>query len=398
MSVTVSLSPDRLSVSPGDTAALTLTVDNLTEEKQVLRLRTSGDLAQHTVLQTEWIHLEPTETFEAPVVVDVTASLPSGMHVCVINVGEDGAGADADLQASATIDVVEASTFTARLEPPESRSASAGRHKVVIDNTGNVPLLVELEVTNSDDVTAELAAPAINIDPAKEARVELRVAARSRYWSGGTHDHPFSVALSASNGRSADLDGRFVQGPRLRPWFLPALVGLLASLLLGTLAWFLLLKPWIEDLARNTALELDELQNEEIQRRVEAMELAAEEASELPLGEPVDLRLDVTSGPASSNTTSFIFDESGRDRVLSITDVIFQNPTGAVGTVELLRNGEVLQASNTANFRDLYFHLVAPYRADSRGEISLRLTCVAPGPGSDQCQVAATILGFVDDR
>ena len=53
---------------------------------------------------------------------------------------------------------------------------------------------------------------------------------------------------------------------------------------------------------------------------------------------------------------------------------------------------------NTANFRDLYFHLVAPYRADSRGEISLRLTCVAPGPGSDQCQVAATILGFVDDR
>ena len=84
--------------------------------------------------------------------------------------------------------------------------------------------------------------------------------------------------------------------------------------------------------------------------------------------------------------------------MLSITDIIFQNPTGAVGTVELLRDDDVLQGSNMANFRDLDFHLVAPYRVDSRSEISLRVTCDTPGPGTDSCQVAATILGFVDDR
>lgn len=397
MSVTASLSPDRLTVSPGDTAAFTLTLDNLTTDKQVVRLRSSGELSDQTVLQTEFIHLDPTETFEVPVVVDVNASLAAGMHVCVIDIERDGAD-DADLQASATVDIVESADFTARLEPPQSRSASAGRHKIAIDNTGNVPLLVELDVTVSDDVTAELAAPAINIDPAKTANVELRVAARSAYWSGPVQEHPFSVAISASNGRTESLDGLYVQGPRVRPWLLPAAIGALTALLLGTLAWFTLLKPWIEDNAFDTAAELDALQDAALQQQVEEIRLAAEEASELPLGEPVDLRLDVSAGPASSNTTSFVFDESGRDRVLSITDVIFQNPTGAVGTVELLRDDDVLQASNMANFRDLDFHLVAPYRVDSRSEISLRLTCDTPGPGNDQCQVAATILGFVDDR
>jgi hypothetical protein len=76
--------------------------------------------------------------------------------------------------------------------------------------------------------------------------------------------------------------------------------------------------------------------------------------------------------------------------------VIFQNPTGAIGRLELLRDGEVLLDQEMANFRDLDFHLVAPFRVDSQSTIALRVTCETPGPGTDECEAAATIAGFVD--
>ena len=394
MSVTAMFSPDRISASPGDTAALTLQLQNLTDVERTVTLRAGGGLADQTVLQTETIYLDPDETFEVPVIIDASTSLRAGMHTCVIEVDDDGEVH----HASATIEIHETSGFAARLEPPESRSASAGRHKVAIENAGNVPLMVELDVTTSEDVVAELAAPAINIDPGTTAKIELRIAPRLRFWNGSNLEHPFSVGVTGSNGESATLDGTFHQGPRVRPWFLPALVGMAGALLLGALAWQFVLKPQVEDIAREEAAELDDVQSSAIQEQVDAMEQAAAEAAELPLGEPVDLRLEVSAGPAASQTTSFLFDESGNGRILSITDIILQNPTGAVGTVELLRDDQVLQASNMANFRDLDFHLVAPYRVDSRSEISLRVACETPGPGTDSCNVAATILGFVDDE
>jgi len=225
----------------------------------------------------------------------------------------------------------------------------------------------------------------------------VRVAPHSRFWSGPPVNHPFSIAVNGSDGERTELDGTFEQGPRLRPWLLPAAVGTVAALLLGTLAWFTLLKPSVLDEAREEAAELDAQQQAIIDDRVTAIQAAADEAAELPLGRPTDLRLSVDADPATTSTEEFDFDASGLGRVLSISDVIFQNPTGAVGRVELLRDGEVLLDQEMANFRDLDFHLVAPIQVDSGGSIALRVTCEAPGPGTEACEAAATVIGFVDD-
>ena len=82
---------------------------------------------------------------------------------------------------------------------------------------------------------------------------------------------------------------------------------------------------------------------------------------------------------------------------LSVTDVVFQNPSGAVGTVSLLRDGEVLLQSELANFRDYDLHLVAPYVFDASSEISLEVDCRTPGPGLSDCPVGLAIVGFVDE-
>ena len=393
MSVTASFQPDRISVAPGETAALSLHLQNNTDAERMVTLRAGGGLAAQTLLQTETIYLEPNEHFEVPVIVDANVSLVAGPHSCVIEILDDKETST----AAATIEINSTEAWSARLEPQHSKSATAGRHKVAIENSGNVPVMVELLATSEPEVVTELAAPAVNIDPGKTAKVEIRVAPHTKFWNGAPVEHPFSLTVSGSNGEHSELDGIFEQGPRIRPWLLPAAVGMVGALLLGTLAWFTVLKPSVLDTAREEAAELDAIQQAELDDRVTAIEAAAAEAGELPLGDPTDLRLSVDAAPATTSTEEFDFDASGVGRILSISDVIFQNPTGAAGRVELLRDGDVLLDQEMANFRDLDFHLVAPLQIDSGSSISLRVTCETPGPGTDTCEAAATVVGFVDD-
>lgn len=393
MSVTASFQPDRIAAAPGNTAALSLHLQNNTDTERMVTLSASGALAAQTVLQTETIYLDPNEHFEVPVIIDANTSLVAGPHSCVIDVKDD----KHVVTASATVDIGSTEAWVARLEPQRSKSAAAGRHKVAVENGGNVPIMVELAATAGADVATELAAPAVNIDPGKTAKVEFRVAPHARFWSGAPIEHPFRLNINGSNGESCELEGLYEQGPRVRSWFGPALAGMAGALAIGTIAWFAVLKPSVESIAIEQATELDTVQQADLDDTLVAIEAAAEEASELPLGEPTDLRLSVSATPATTSTEEFNFDAAGVGRVLSISDVIFQNPTGAVGRVELLRDDQVLLDQEMANFRDLDFHLVAPLRIDSGSSIALRVTCTTPGPGTDSCEAAATVIGFVDD-
>ena len=58
---------------------------------------------------------------------------------------------------------------------------------------------------------------------------------------------------------------------------------------------------------------------------------------------------------------------------------------------------DVLLDQEMANFRDLDFHFVAPFSIEGGQTIVLRAVCDTPGPGTEQCEASATIVGFVDD-
>ncbi|MEL6892014.1 MAG: hypothetical protein AAFP84_10470 [Actinomycetota bacterium] len=394
MNVSALFFPSELAVSPGETAAFTLQLQNTTDDEQVTTLTVSGDLVDHTVIQTEKVYLDPNETFEVPVLVDPGAGITAGPHECRVDVSVG----DDTTTAVALVDVSATSAFSARLDPPRSRSARAGRHKIAIENSGNTPVMVDLVPHAEPDLATELAAPSITVEPGKTANVEFRLSPFSKRWSGDPETHPFTIEAVGSNGEQISLDGEYEQTPRVKPWFAPALAGMLGALVLGALAWWVLLRPAVENIADDRAEALDLAQQDDLDARVEAIEIAAAEASELPLGEPTDLRLAVTAAAGAEAVEAFDFDRSGTGRTLSISDIIFQNPTGAVGTVEFLRDDDVLLAQEMANFRDLDFHLVAPFRVDSGSSIALRVRCSAPGPTSSSCEVAATIVGFVDDN
>ena len=231
--------------------------------------------------------------------------------------------------------------------------------------------------------------PTFVVTPGATAQVALRVTPATTYWNGPAQEHPFVVAFTSSDGSTGELAGTYEQRPRVAGWVGPAAAGAAAALLIGALVWFTLLRPWVEDTAED-AIEDDRAA---LNERIAELEAAAAEAEELPLGVPSDLRLSVAPAGGNSETDSQTI-ASGEQ--LAVTDVVFQNPSGAVGTVSLLRDGEVLLQSELANFRDFDLHFVAPYVFGESSEISLEVDCRTPGPGATDCPVGASILGFVD--
>ena len=188
--------------------------------------------------------------------------------------------------------------------------------------------------------------------------------------------------------------GAYQQRPKLPNWVGPAAAGAFAALLLGAIAWFAFARPWVQDTADEAAAEAIELDRAALQERIDELEVAAAEAEELPLGTPIDIRLEVE--PTGGNTEQDAATVES-DTIVSITDVVFQNPTGAVGTVSLLRGDEVLLLSELANFRDFDLHFVAPFQFDDADEIVLSVECRTPGAGASTCPVGASLVGFVDE-
>lgn len=392
MAVNATFQPPHVSSPPGAAAALTLQLHNDAETGQVVTLKALGQLADRTVLQSQTVHLDAGEHFDVPVIVDVGQTLAAGAHTSAIEVL---AGEGPAVTAEATIDVEESSEYHVALTPERSVSALVGRHRITVENRGNVPIMVELLAESLTDTSVpELAAPMLNVDPGVTAKVELKIHPRTRFWRGATTEHPFAVQVIGNDATVHDLTGVYEQGPRVRPWLLPALAGMFGALAVGALAWFFLLKPQVESIAEDKAEEVNAADQERLDAKIAELEAAAAEARSLPLGSPADLRLNAAAEPGGSATESFTV---ANDRVLSVTDVVFQNPDGAVGRIALVRSGEVLLESELANFRDLDFHFVAPFRFDGGDTVEIQVDCVTAGPTETACNVGALIIGFVDE-
>lgn len=391
MSVTANFQPASITSSPGNAAALTLMLRNDADSEEVVRLKAQGDLADHTVLQSETIYLEPWEEFEVPVTVDLAPALSSGTHLSSIEVTAGDSGDPTTAVASITVE--EASDYSVSLVPTMSKSSGSGKHSVLVENTGNTPIAVEIAAQGTEAIVIEIAAPLASIEPGQRGKVDLRVHPSEPFSSGPPREHAFEVVVVGSDRQTHNIAGVYEQQPRLRPWLLPAAAGMVGALLLGTLAWFTLLKPSVRSIADDRAALANEAEQAALDEKIAELEAAAAEARSLPLGSPADLRLDAVATPGDSATDSFTV---ASDRVLSVTDIVFQNPDGAVGRVALVRSGDVLLESQLANFRDLDMHFVAPFRFNAADTVELQVDCDTPGPNSDSCAVGALIIGFVD--
>ena len=91
--------------------------------------------------------------------------------------------------------------------------------------------------------------PAVVVEPGMAAFAKIRVSPAKRFWRGQPKTRPFQLYVKPEGGIPITLDGTLLQESVLPPWFLKALLAILALLIALVLIWLLLLKPSIQSAA-----------------------------------------------------------------------------------------------------------------------------------------------------
>ena len=115
---------------------------------------------------------------------------------------------------------------------------------------------------------------------------------------------------------------------------------------------------------------------------------------------PFDFRLTVLDQPNGPGATASQAVAEGTR--LEVTDIVFQNPTGATGAIIVRRAGSPIFEVQMANFRDLDYHFIAPYVFEAGETIEVVLVCATQGtlnPLNDEadpgaCRASVSFAGF----
>ena len=388
MSASAVLDKRVVTVEPGAEATVDVRVRNTGRVVDQISLEVLGDAATWAAVEPPTISLFPgaegtaTIRFEPPRAATVPAGdRPFGMRVVSREDPESAAVEEG------TVSVAPFREASAELVPRSSRGSRSATHELAIDNNGNVPIEVFVRGTDPDAaLTFRSRPPGLLIAPGRAGFVRVRVTARSLFLSGPPRPRPFQLHVGSADQPSTTVDGSMVQEPLVGRLARNA-AGAAALAVVGVLLlWFFALKPAAEGAATQavaTPLAQQSSAIAALQRRSPA-------GGTTPTSTPAP----VASGSGGSGATqSFArrLDQTvaGRNQfrvpagtTVSITDVVFQNPGGEHGTVQLQRDGTTLLVENLDNFRDLDYHFVSPITASADQTIQLTAQCPNGCPGA----------------
>ena len=280
------------------------------------------------------------------------------------------------------------------LVPSTSRGRRAGTHGLIVHNTGNAPLVLQLAGTDEKNQLAFDFNPAtLNIEPGTAQHTQVRIRPRPRFWRGDPKTWPFHLVLIEEEKEPQFVPGAMLQEPVLPPWLGKAVAGVVAAVLAFIAFWFLLAKPAIEDTARDAVQsELAPIQTALVAAGITLPPTTVKGAPPpppstttttiSPLGDPVNFRLSLSS-PTYSVPTG---------QTLYLTDITLQNPDSNTGRITIAVDNQPIFDSALDFFRDLPNHYVAPIEVPAGSNLTTTVVCT--GPPGGQCTAAATFGGF----
>ena len=309
----------------------------------------------------------------------------------------------------------------AELVPRTSRGSRGATHDLAVDNRGNVRLNATVDAADADRLLRfEVTPPSVVVEPGDAGFSKVKVSPVQRFWRGPSKTRPFQLQVTPEGYLPITLDGALLQEAVLPPWFMRAMLVLIAALIAALILWFLVLRPTIQsDIGEAIASPIAELRDDTNAALAAAglptMATGADDGgpaaspSAAPSPTPeVSLEPGVTPAPptpspapvgpfipglgnlvdGSLDGTATSISPTG---TLFITDLVFSNPNGREGAIVLLRDGQPLLRLRLENFRDLDFHFVTPIVVASGQSLDLSLACT----GSGTCDPAVYYSGYL---
>lgn len=341
--------------------------------------------------------------------------------------------------AEGAIDVEPFMDLQLELSPKSSRCRTKAVHEVVVENSGNYPIPVEV-ITNDPEEQLKLSLDhsTLTVQPGTSAFLKLRAKPYDRFLRGSDKRLPFGVTAIAPDQPPVNVDGTVVQQQMLPKWLLPAAIAVVSAAVVLAVLWFTLVKPTVQTAAREAGKTAAEEVQAELKDKADLAErraVAAEEKAnaaekkvnemaaevgagggagggggrgattddkgvDISTGSAVDFRIttDATAQPDPAEFESFSVPNGviPADKTLVLTDIILQNPRGDSGTLAIKRGDDVLYATGLQNFRDMDFHFLEPWTFSPDQPLTVEVSCQLPGapePATGKCAPAVSFSG-----
>jgi len=396
-----------LDVEPGSVATCLVTVRNASEVVDELAFEVVG-------VDPSWASFEPATVSLMPGTegsVQLLLRPPRSPQVRAgartmgvkASSGEDPA---ASVVEEAVLRVGSFSEAVGELVPRTSRGRRGAAHELRIENRGNSALDATLSARDPDELLhLDVAPPELVADPGQAAFARVAARPRRPFWRGPAKTIGFQVLVEPRGQASVAVDGSMVQEAIIPAWAPRVAAGALAALAALVVLWLTVLRPAVVSSAEDAAQDaLEEPlagvagQVAEVAERTGALEEQVTGSSLPPpsptttlvgaadgLGTPTVARLEIEGEATADSFTP------PAGQVVSITDLVLQNPAGDTGTLLVQRGSDELLEFRLENFRDLDYHFLAPLVLAPGQTLQLRVRCENP---SGPCSPAMTFTGF----
>ena len=416
-----------VSVQPGETETLSLTLHNIGNHTETYTLVPSGLLAG-------WVRIEPptvtlfggtSEMVEVAIRPPQLATTPAGPAPLTVRIIPLDDPDDVVIaESTATIGTFHARHI--RLLQPVVRSRRRATFEFLVENSGNSQANCRLHmIDTSHRLDGDFNPAAVGIEPGGTSLVRLRMKAIRRQWKRGARTIPFAIEADQQGYPTAVANATFVQSPIVPERLAGRVAGLIV--LLGAIAgaWFAVIKPETKRAAQDALRNQPD--GEVVVTTVPVTTPVTAPASTLP-GEtaPVTTAPPITAVLPPTGVTAeegvlfsrrFLVEAPlGNDpgsadpqapppspiatyvvpagQELRITDLVVQNTNRDEGFLTVLKGEEPLFRWDLSVVLDNNdpLYLTTPYVFETNSTLTVQLECDTPGnPGN--CSEGLLITG-----
>ena len=410
MAATATLASKTVKVTPGGEAISEVRVRNSGTIVDQFTLEVLGDSAAWAIVEPAVVPLFPGAEavarirFKPPKSSTVPAkAIPFAVRV------KSREDARASLVEEGVVEVGPFNDTFAELVPRTAKGRSRARAQLALDNKGNIRINARLTAADPDrKLNFAITPQALTAEPGTASFASIRLSPRQRFLSGPPKLSPYKVLVHQDGLPTITVDGSMQQEGLIPAWLIPAAIAAAVLCLVLLVLWFTLLRPAIQSTAQQAAQNSAAVQAAQSQA-AKALVAASAAAAGKPVpasaglatgpnpfsGDQWSGRLALSSGTGQATSASLHVDPNGG---VSVTDLIFENPNGDSGTIQLKRGSEVLLAMRLENFRDLDFHYISPLlfygqqKEPNQKDNTITLSCTPDSTSA--CTASVQLSGY----
>lgn len=401
VSVHAWFSHDELSLAPGDTLTLPLTVHNLGDETESYTIVPAGLTASWTSISQGNLTLfggsqDVIDVTISPPALSSTTAGPTSIAIRVIPLGDS----DDAVVAEATV-VIEPFD-DCRIVPlqPIQRARHRANFEFMVENHGNTVTSCRLHLVDpTDRVDGDFDPPAVGVGPGAATLVRLKARAARGGFRRATRTLDFEVEAGRQGLPPVAAPMSLVQSPTIPGAVLARVAAIIGLVAAAALAWLLVVEPAIDDAVSDQLdSRLAELEaagpgtDTPIGGNPTATSVPSDVQGDANLGDSTLIRLAVDAPLTQTADQSTTLADGG---VFDMTDIRVENPYNDRGIATLLVNSEPLFIWSLENIRGSFFEpRITPIRLDPGDNVTFSVKCDEIGDtGRSTCTNAVVIIG-----